>query len=164
MSSFEYHRPDSLEAALALLGRSAPATRPTRGRNTLAPGCKTAGGGRRSLRTPPRGCGTPRRQLAYRRDNDAGIAGCRDRSAGRLAPCGRAARAAEHPPARNGGRRDRQPELRPPFGGLARAYTRVVIEPGGLLIPLEAFVAGYEMTGRLIVAVEVPAARRMRAR
>ena len=159
MSSFEYHRPDSLEAALALLGRSAPATRPLAGGTRLLPGAKRpeavvdlsalhlAGVERRGGNWRI-GATTTLESLAAATEAPAGLR----RAAERHAPRNILQRATVGGviASRNSG---------PLLAALLALSTCVVIEPGGLLVPLEAFVAGYEMTGRLIVAVEVPAAR-----
>jgi carbon-monoxide dehydrogenase medium subunit len=157
-TSIEYHRPDSLEAALALLGRSSPVTRPLAGGTRLGPdverpaavvdlaGLPLSGIERRDTRWRL-GATTTLEALAAAADLPQGL---------RLA-------AARHAP--------RNLRQRASVGGVVASRSsgpltaallaldaRVAIEPGGLLVPLEVYLLGGER-GRLIVAVEVPASR-----
>jgi carbon-monoxide dehydrogenase medium subunit len=155
----EYHRPESLEAALALLGRASPATRPLAGGTRLTPGAARPAAVVDLAGLPLAGIetrGTVRR-IGATTTLDA-LAAAPELPAGlRLA-------AEQHAP--------RNIRQRATVGGVVAARSsgpltaallaldaRIAIEPGGLLVPLETYLQGYEKPGHLIVAVDVPLGR-----
>lgn len=163
MTSFEYHKPDNLEAALTLLGRSAPATRPLAGGTRLIPGAEwpravvdlsalpLAGVERREA-VWYIGATTTLETLAAVSELPQGLR-----------------RAAERHVSRNIRQRATvggviaSRHSGPLLAALLVLDARVVVEPGGALVPLEVYLQGYdqpEERGRhLIVAVEMPAVR-----
>jgi carbon-monoxide dehydrogenase medium subunit len=156
---FEYHRPDSVEAALALLGRAAPPTRPLAGGTRLVPGGESTSAVVDLSALPL--SGVERRGVAWRigatttldsvvaaADLPAGLR----RAAERHAPRNVRQRATVGGvvASRNSG---------PLYAALLALDARVAIEPGGVLVPLELYLQGYDRPGHLVVAVEFPAAR-----
>ncbi len=154
----EYHRPDSLEEALALLGRASPVTRP------LAGGTRLSAGSR-----PPAAlvdlAALPLAEIA-RRDATwrIGATATLEALAAADLPAGLPAAAERHA----------QPNVRrrATIGGVVAARSagpltaallaldaRLLIEPGALLVPLEIYLQGYEKPGHLIVAVDIPLGR-----
>lgn len=154
----EYHRPDTLDAALALLGRTAPVTRP------LAGGTGLRGGKRPAavvdLSQLPLS-GIESRDTVWRIGATTTLEAL---AAASELPAALCAAAKRHAP-RNIRRRATvggviaRGSSGPLLAGLLALDARLAIEPGGLLAPLEVYLQGYDRPGHLIVAVEFPRER-----
>lgn len=154
----EYHRPDSLDAALALLARPAPVTRPLAGGTGLRGGNRPAAvvdlaqlplSGVASRDTVWRiGATTTLEALAAASELPAALR----RAATRHAPRNIRQRATIGGVIARG-------SSGPLLAGLLALDARLAIEPGGLLVPLEVYLQGYDRPGHLIVAVEFPQER-----
>jgi CO/xanthine dehydrogenase FAD-binding subunit len=161
ITSLEYHRPESLEAALALLGRNSPSTRPLAG-----------GTGLRAAEKRPEAVvdlaqlplsGVEARETVWR--------------IGATTTLEALAAAAELPPSlRDAAKRHAPRNIRQRatvggvvasrnsgllLAGLLALDARLAIEPGGLLVPLAVYLQGYDKSGHLIVAIEVSRVREL---
>lgn len=154
----EYHRPESLEEALALLCRPSPVTRPLAGGTGLAPGAERPAAVVDLAALPL--SGITRRDARWRIGATTTLEAL---AAASDLPEGVRQAAARHAP--------RNIRQRATVGGVVAARSsgpltaallaldaRVTIEPGGLSVPLEVYLNG-EIQGRLIVAVDVPDSR-----
>jgi CO/xanthine dehydrogenase FAD-binding subunit len=155
----EYHCPASLDEALALLGRTSPATRPLAGGTGL------------------RAC--EKRPAAVVDLAQLSLSGIQASDTvwriGATTTLEAIAAAAELPTsAREAARRHAPRNIRqratiggvvaggnsgPLLAGLLALDARLAIEPGGLLVPLAVYLQGYDKPGHLIVAVEAPRVR-----
>jgi CO/xanthine dehydrogenase FAD-binding subunit len=155
----EYHRPESLEEALALLGRASPVTRPLAGGTKLSVGSRPPAA-LVDLAALPLSA-IERADTTWRIGATATLEAL---AAAADLPAGLRAAAERHAP--------RNVRQRATVGGVVAARSsgpltaallaldaRIVIEPGGLLVPLEVYLAGYEKPGHLIVAVDIPLGR-----
>ncbi len=158
-TTIEYHRPESLEEALALLGRASPVTRPLAGGTRLAPGAERPAAvvdlaglplaGIETRDTVRRiGATTTLEALAAATELPAGLRLAAERHAPRNIR--QRATVGGVVAARSSG---------PLTAGLLALDARVAIEPGGLLMPLEVYLQGYDKPGHLVVAIDVPLGR-----
>lgn len=155
----EYHRPESLEEALALLGRPSPVTRPLAGGTRLPAGdCPPTA--LVDLAALPLSENT-RADTTWRIGATVTLEAL---TAAAALPAGLRAAAERHAP--------RNLRQRATVGGVVASRSsgpltaallaldaRVLVEPGGLLVPLEIYLQGYDKPGHLIVAVDIPLGR-----